>query len=243
AGIGRVFCDRLAARGHDLIALAREAGRLDAVGRELATRHGVRVEPLRADLTHDDEIARVAERIRAGPALAVLVNNAGFGTRGRLAESDPAAQSAMLHLHTLAPMRLSQAALRGMLARRAGAIVNVSSVASFIYAPGNVNYCATKAYLTVFSEGLAAEVAGTGVRVQALCPGFTRTEFHQRMGLQQPELKRRRPWMTAEYVVDYSLRCLDRGGPVVCVPDWRYKALVALLGVFPRRWLGKVTAR
>jgi hypothetical protein len=243
AGIGRVFCERLAARGHDLIVVARDAARLEALAGDLAARHGVQVEALRADLSRDEEIERVAARLQSGPALAILVNSAGFGTKGTIAKAEPTSQVAMLHLHTLAPMRLAQAALPRMLARRAGAIVNVSSVASFIYTPGNTNYSATKAYLRVFSEGLAGEVADAGVQVQALCPGFTRTEFHGRMGLTAAELRRRPFWLSAENVVDCSLRTLDRRGPVVCVPDWRYKVLVFLIRLTPRRLLGAVTRR
>src|SRR6185295_6436641 len=111
---------------------------------------------------------------------------------GTLADASPAQQEAMLRLHTLAPMRLTQAALPVLLKNGHGGIVNVSSIASFLYSAGNVNYCATKAYLTTFSEGLAAELAGTGVRVQALCPGFTHTEFHQRMEVDVSNVPR---WM------------------------------------------------
>jgi short-subunit dehydrogenase len=139
-------------------------------------------------------------------------------------------------------MRLTRAGLPGMLARRRGAVINVSSIAGFIYSPGNVNYCASKAYLTTFSEGLALELAGTGVAAQALCPGFTHTEFHQRMG---PDT-RRRPrsmWMSADAVVRASLAQLDRGGPVVCVPGWRNKVLVAMIGLLPRRAIGLLTGR
>ena len=243
AGIGNVFAERLAARGNDLVLVARDQARLDRVAAELAGRHGVHAEPFPADLSRDDEVDRLEARIRAGPPLAFLINNAGFGIEGKLADSEPAPQAAMLHLHTLAPMRLAHAALPGMLAQRAGAIVNVSSVASFIYAPGNANYSATKAYLTVFSEGLAGEVADGGVRVQALCPGFTRTEFHSRMGLDAARLQRRPLWLSAEYVVDCSLRALDRRGPVVCIPDWRYRLVVGLLRVVPRRLIGVVTRR
>lgn len=243
SGIGKVFADRLAARGHDLILVARDAARLERLGAELHGRYGIQVEARRADLSRDDEIEQLAARLRNGPPLEMLVNNAGFGTKGTVAESDPGPQAAMLHLHALAPMRLSQAALPGMLARHRGAIVNVSSVASFIYTPGNANYSATKAYLTVFSEGLAGEVAHAGVQVQALCPGFTRTEFHDRMGLSAAALGRRPFWLRAEEVVDCSLRALDRRGPVVCIPDWRYKLLVFLLRHAPRRLLGLATRR
>lgn len=242
AGIGREFCRQLAGRGYDLIVAARDAARLDALASELASSHGVGVEVLPADLTRDADVDRVADRAAAHPALTMLINNAGFGTVGYLATASREQQTDMLRLHVLAPMRLTRAALPGMLARRRGAIVNVSSVAGFIASPGNVNYCASKAYLTTFTEGLALELAGTGVRAQALCPGFTHTEFHQRMG---PDT-RPRPgfmWLTADAVVRASLRQLDRGGPVVCVPDVRYKLLVAGLGVLPRRAVGWLTSR
>ena len=238
AGIGRVFADRLAARGHDLVVVGRDAGRLSALAGELGAKHGASVEVFPADLSRDDEITRLVRRVSAGPPLAVLVNNAGFGATGRLVEAPPEPQAAMLHLHTLAPMRVTQAALPAMVARGAGAVVNVSSVASFIFSAGNVNYCATKAYLTVFSEGLAAELAGTGVQVQALCPGFTHTEFHQRMGFNKRSI-RGALWLSAEYVVDRSLASLDRGGPVVCVPGLRYKLLVAAIRLTPRWLLGR----
>ena len=242
AGIGRVFADRLAARGHDLIVVGRDAGRLRAVAGELGASHGASVEVFPADLSRDDEVTRLVQRVSVGPPLAVLVNNAGFGAKGRLATTPPEPQVAMLHLHTLAPMRVTQAALPAMVARGAGAVINVSSTASFIFSAGNVNYCATKAYLTVFSEGLAAELAGTGVRVQALCPGFTHTEFHQRMGFDKRSI-RGALWLSAEYVVDYSLASLDRsgGGPVVCIPGLRYKLLVAAIRLTPRWLLGRAT--
>ena len=242
AGIGREFCRRLAGRGYDLIVVARDAARLESLADDLRSTHGVRVDVVPADLTRDVEVDRVASRAASDPALAMVVNNAGFGTVGPLATAPPGPQEEMLRLHVLAPMRLTRAVLPGMLARRRGAIINVSSVAGFIYSPGNVNYCASKAYLTTFTEGLALELAGTGVAAQALCPGFTHTEFHRRMG---PDAKRRPRfmWLTAQDVVRASLAQLDRGGPVVCVPGIRYKLLVAAFGVLPRRAIGLLTGR
>ena len=242
AGIGREFCRQLAGRGYDLIVVARDAARLVSLADDLRSTHGVRVDVVPADLTRDVEVDRVASRAASDPALAMVVNNAGFGTVGPLATAPPGPQEEMLRLHVLAPMRLTRAVLPGMLARRRGAIINVSSVAGFIYSPGNVNYCASKAYLTTFTEGLALELAGTGVAAQALCPGFTHTEFHRRMG---PDAKRRPRfmWLTAQDVVRASLAQLDRGGPVVCVPGIRYKLLVAAFGVLPRRAIGLLTGR
>jgi hypothetical protein len=241
AGIGREFAEQLARRGHDLLLVARDRDRLTEAAASLASRLGVETEAFPADLTRDDDVTRLAERIAASPRLALLVNNAGFGTRGRLAEVDPGTQVAMVRLHTLAPLRLTQAALPVMLRNRAGAVVNVSSVASFVFSAGNANYCATKAYLTTFSEGLAAELAGTGVQAQALCPGFTRTEFHSRMA--EPDRLPRFAWLSAEAVVGHSLRCLDRGGPTVCIPGLRFRLLVGIIRLAPRRLIGWVTRR
>jgi short-subunit dehydrogenase len=242
AGIGAAFARQLAARGHDLVLVARDQARLDALAAELRERHAVQAEVLAADLSGDEGVERVVDRIAALPALAVLVNNAGFGTAGVLATAPPETQERMVRLHVLAPMRLARAALPGLLARRDGAVVNVSSVASFLYAAGSVNYCATKAYLTTFSEGLGAELAGTGVQVQALCPGFTRTEFHQRIG---PAAGDHPAWMwlTADAVVGASLAQLDRRGPVICVPGLHYKLLVAVVRLVPRRLIGVLTGR
>ena len=242
AGIGREFCEQLARRGHDLLLVARDQARLADTAAALATSHRIRAEAFPADLTRDDEVTRLAERLAATPDLALLVNNAGFGSRGRLAESDAGMQEAMVRLHTLAPMRLTRAALPVLLGAGRGAIVNVSSVASFVYSAGNVNYCATKAYLTTFTEGLAAELHGSGVQAQALCPGFTRTEFHARIG-QPLERHPEFAWMRASSVVAYSLRCLDRGGPTVCIPGLGYRVLVGLIRLTPRALLGWYTRR
>ncbi len=121
-------------------------------------------------------------------------------------------------------------------------MVNVSSVASFIYSAGNANYCATKAYLTTFTEGLAAELAGSGVQAQALCPGFTRSEFHRRMQAPPDEVPEFM-WLSAASVVRASLRSLDRRGPVVCLPGLGYKALVILIRLLPRRTIGWIASR
>lgn len=241
AGIGKEFCERLAARGYDLVVVAREGNRLEALKRDLEQRHGVAVEAFPADLTIDTDVSLVAERLTRSPQLSLLVNNAGFGTRGFLADASPAQQEAMLRLHTVAPMRLSQAALPGLLKNGKGGIVNVSSVASFLYSAGNVNYCATKAYLTTFSEGLAAELVGTGVQVQALCPGFTRSEFHQRMEADISQLPRWM-WLSAAQVVETSLWSLERNGPVICIPGFRYKLVVFLLRHMPRGLIRRLAA-
>jgi uncharacterized protein len=239
AGIGLEFCHQLGAKGYDLIAAARNAPRLERVREELEGEYGIEVEVFPADLTIDTDVSLLAERLSRSPRLALLVNNAGFGARGDLTDASPALQEAMLRLHVMAPMRLTQAALPVLLKNRRGGIINVSSVASFLYSAGNVNYCATKAYLTTFSEGVAAELAGTGVAVQALCPGFTHTEFHDRMKIEKPGVPDWM-WLSSSQVVRTSLRTLERRGPVVCVPGMHYKIMVLLLRLMPRsllRWL------
>ena len=242
AGIGKVFCERLAAQGHDLLLVARDGNRLQALKQEIEQRYQVGVEVFPADLTIDTDVSLLAETLARSPNLALLVNNAGFGTWGTLADASPKRQEAMLQLHTMAPMRLTQAALPVLIKNRRGAIVNVSSVASFLFSANNVNYCATKAYLTTFSQGLAAELAGTGVRVQALCPGFTRSEFHGRMGVDVAEIPGWM-WLSATSVVSASLAAVERGWPVVCVPGIRYKLIVLLLRFVPRWVIARVTSR
>lgn len=241
AGIGRVYAERYAALGHDLLLVARDLERLTAISAELSAKHGIAARVHRADLTVESEVEALANALGTEPRVDVLVNNAGFGVKGTVARSDPALQAALVRVHCLTPLRLAQAVLPGMVARRAGAIVNVASVASFFTIPGTVTYSAAKAFLRVLSDGMAAELAGSGVRVQVVCPGFTRTEFQQRMKVDTPIPDW--AWLSAESVVDASLRALDRGGPVVVVPDVRYRAFVAVLRHLPMRVLNWAESR
>ncbi len=234
SGIGAVFARRLAGNGYDLVLAARRRDRLDAVAGELETRFGIRAEPLPADLADDGDLRRVEERIFAAANLEFLVNSAGFGTKELFHEADPAGQERMLRLHVLATARLTRAALAGMVARKKGYVVNVSSAAAFAQSPGNVSYCSTKAWMNSFTEGLHLEMRSIGspVRVQALCPGFTLTEFHDAMGVDRKVIPAGW-WMPAEAVVDASLRALEKGTLIV-VPGWRYRAYAILMSVAPR---------
>ena len=228
AGLGKVFARRLAALGHDVLLVARDGDRLATLAAELNAAHGARCEAWPADLVKDAEVDRLVARLSSDDRLVMLVNNAGFGTTKALAKADAAGQEGMVRLHCLTPMRLAQAALPGMLARRRGAIINVSSVASFAGSAGNVNYCATKAYLRVFSETLALECVGRGVDVQALCPGFTYTEFHDRIAFDRGRIPAWL-WMSAESVIDASLAQVARGGKPVCIPGAKYRMIVWLM--------------
>ena len=230
SGIGAVFADRLAARGYRPTLVARRRERMLALADDLRRRHGVAAEVLVADLADPLEVEQVARWVEADESIELLVNNAGFGSASAFARGD-LEQLDMIAVHVVASVRLSRAALIHMLARGHGAIVNVASIAAFLPAAGNVTYTASKAFLKVFSECLAAEVAGTGVRVQALCPGFTYTEFYE-PGAFVPYDPGAVPapfWMSAERVVETSLRGLDRG-QVVCIPGALNRMAVALLG-------------
>lgn len=231
SGIGAEFARQLAAQGYDLVLCARREERLRALAGELAQAYGITAETLVADLAKPEGIETAARHIAGLADLEILVNNAGFGTEGRFARADAGRESDMVSVHMAAPVRLSRAALPGMLARGRGAIINVSSVAAFFPLPGSVLYSSSKTFLTAFSRALQVEVAGGGVRVQALCPGFTVTEFHD-------TLKRfdrgRLPWFLwqrAEDVVAQSLAALW-DGPVVFVPGRLYP-LIAALGRLP----------
>ena len=242
AGIGRSFAESLARRGYDLILVARSTARLEALARDLAERHEVTCKVWTADVSTDAGREDVARQVEALPRLDLLVNNAGFATTGKLAKIALEPQMEMLRLHVLAPMRLCRAALPRMIEHRAGGIINVSSIAGFIYGPGNVNYSATKAYLTSFTRGLDTELVGTGVRVQSLCPGFTHTEIHDEM----LHVKKQIPsllWMESPDVVEISLRQLEGNGAVVCVPGFKNKLMMAVLRLIPHALRRRMSVR
>ena len=185
-----------------------------------------------ADLTVDADLGRVEERIRVEPRLEFLVNNAGFGTRGLFFEADLEGQDRMHRLHVVAIVHLTHAALKGMVARQKGNIINVSSVAAFLHNPYSVSYGATKAWINSFTEGIYVELKSIGspVRVQALCPGFTYSEFHDVLGSDRSVIPRSL-WMSAEDVVDSSLRGVEQEKLIV-VPGWRYRIFAGA-----QRWL------
>jgi short-subunit dehydrogenase len=176
--------------------------------------------------------------------LALLVNNAGFGSRGLFYEADAAQQDAMYRLHVLATERLTRAVLPGLVARRSGGIINVASVAAFIQGPGNISYCSTKAWMVSFTEGLYLELKSIGspVVVQALCPGYTYTEFHETMGVDRTKIMSPGWWYSADYVVGESLRGLKQERLIV-VPGRRYRMIVALAKYMPRSLFIKAATR
>ena len=234
SGIGATFARHLAARGCDLLLVARRKDRLEQEAAAIASSHGVQTEIMPADLTCEAELKAVEERILASPNLDFLVNNAGFGITGRFFAVPVDGQDRMHRLHVLAPMRLMHAALQGMVARGRGNIINVSSVSGFGQNPGSVSYSATKTWMNSFTEGIHMELKSIGspVRVQSLCPGFTLSEFHDAMPFDRKAIPSWL-WTSADAVVDASLRGLDRGRLFV-IPGWRYRLLVFIMRGFPR---------
>ena len=234
SGIGAAFARALAAKGYDLALVARREDRLQELAAELTGKFQIQCKPLRADLTNDSDLHAIERVVAAAANLQLLVNNAGFGTLGRFSESPIESQDAMHRLHVLATMRLTHAALGNLMARDTGGIINVASVAAFIPRPGSTSYYATKSWINNFTECLHLELkaAGSRVRVQSLCPGFTYSEFHDVLGVERNFISGGW-WMTAEDVVNDSLRAFHKGTLVV-IPGWRYKALVGVIRILPR---------
>ena len=238
SGIGAVFARKLAARGYRLILVARRRDRLEGIAAELGG-----AEVIAADLVEDSGLKLVEERILQAPDLEMLVNNAGFGSMGRFFEIPVDSQDRMHRLHVIATVRLVHAALRGMVKRGRGGIINVSSVAGFGQNPGSVSYNATKAWMNSFTDGLDMELktARSPVRVQVLCPGFTTTEFQDVIGMDRGRIPARL-WMRAEDVVEQSLAGLE-SGKLFVIPGLVYKLIVKLQSWTPRSLRIAVTMR
>lgn len=238
SGIGAAFARALADRGWDLVLVARDKERLDLMAVELQAR-GCAVEVLPADLSDRADVERVAARLedRARP-VGMLVNNAGFGVHAPITATDTSVHDRALEVMGRAVLVLSGAAARAMRERGAGAIVNVSSTAGFVTMG---SYSAVKAFVTSLTEGLANELHGTGVTVTALCPGWVRTEFHERAGIRAssvPDLL----WLDADRLVETSLRDVRRGR-VISMPSFRYRLLIWFTRHLPRRTVRWVSRR
>lgn len=229
SGIGAEFARQLACDGYHVALVARRKERLHDLAGELQENYGVGVDVLVADLTQDDDLQRLETYISQLQFLDLLVNNAGFGMRGKFIENDISKHITMIQVHDIASVRLSWAALSGMLARDQGGIINVSSVSALVPI-GNITYGSTKAFQVVFSETLQKELYGTGIHIQALCPGYTYTEFHDRQDLEGFQHSRvpKALWTSTEQVVSESLTGLTKG-KVVVIPG-RINRMYARLG-------------
>ena len=242
SGIGRAFVLALAARGTDVVLVARRRERLEALAAEVGSAHGTEAEVLVADLSDAEQLGSVERRLAdADRPVDLLVNCAGFGTHGRFAELAIEREEQEIRVNVLAPVRLTRAALPGMLARRGGGVVNVSSIAAVQPLPNWATYGASKAYLTSFSQAVHEEVRGGGVTVLALMPGFTRTEFqdHSDSGTDAlPDAV----WRSADRVARAGLKALGRGRATF-VPGIGYRAFAALSRHTPWTFARRVVHR
>jgi len=236
AGIGAAYAKLLAKEGFDLVLVARDLPRLKGVAKELSKLYKIKAETIKADLTKPAQLAKVEKRLaNNSKPIEVLINNAGFGLKDSFLVSNLAKEQELLDVLVTAPMRLSHAVLPGMIKRNSGSIVNVSSVASFT---AGGTYSAAKSYLTVFSEYLHTELRDTNVKVSALCPGFTRTEFHARGKMKMSGLPNYM-WTTVDQVVAKSWRYV-KAGKVICIPGWQYMLLSSIARIAPRPLVRKL---
>jgi len=236
AGIGHSFARQLAARGYDLVLTSRDEERLEKTAAELRASYGVEVEVLPADLTDRGDLARVEARLAdAARPVDLLVNNAGFGLKQRFLDNTADQETAMLDVLVTAVLRLSHAALGPMAERGHGGVINVSSVAAFL---PRGSYSAAKAWVNSFSEWAANEYRPRGVTVMALCPGFTKTEFHERMDVGRgsaPDFM----WLDADKLVATALADFDKGR-VYSIPSAQYKAITAASRLIPNSVLQRL---
>jgi len=240
SGIGAAFARQLAARGHGLVLVARDTGRLTAMAADLSAKHHVDTAVLPADLATAAGCGVVEERLAAtNDPIELLVNNAGITLNRSFLRSTADDEERLLGVNVHAVMRLTHAALPGMVARRHGGIINVSSASGFAAVMPGSTYPASKAWVMHFSEAIGLSVRQFGVRVMALAPGYTRTEFHDRAGINMTKTP---PWLwlDADDVVRDGLRDLTRGR-LVSVPNWKYKTVVFAMRHAPRRLLHRAS--
>jgi hypothetical protein len=243
SGIGESFTRLLATKGYGLVLVARDEKRLQERAKSLESKFKIKVEVLQADLSVATQLAKVEKRL-ANPdsPIDVLINNAGFGIKDSFLKSEIADEILLFDVLAKAPMQLAHAVLPQMLSRNSGTIINVSSIASFI---AGGTYSAAKAYLTVHTESLHSELSKTNIKISALCPGFTHTEFHQRGKMKMSGLPNFM-WLESDRVVADSWKAA-MAGKAICIPGWQYKILSTIARFGPRplvRKLGiKVRAR
>lgn len=228
AGIGESFARLLAAKGYDLVLVARDEVRLQERAAELKEKFGADSVVIVADLATEAGCAKVEDFIKANE-IEVLINNAGFGINKAFTMSDLAKEEELLKVLVRTPMRLMHVALPAMKERNSGVVINVSSIASFI---AGGTYSASKAYLTVLSESLNTELSATNIKISALCPGFTRTEFHQRGRMKMAGLPNFM-WLKSDDLVAKAWKGA-LAGRAVSIPGWQYKTLVGVISLVPR---------
>ncbi len=235
SGIGAAFAKRLAQDGYNLIVTGRRKEKINALAYELSEAYHVNVEVIIVELSDNAELEALVERTN-NLHIDILINNAGFGINRYFCEEDPRIQEEMVRVHILCPMRLIHAVLPNMISRGNGVIINVSSVGAFLSIPKNTIYSGTKAFLRAFTESLHLELMGTGIKVQVLCPGLVRTDFHEKIGIAKAEQENKGlvRWRSPEEIVDISIKGLEKN-EVVCIPGWSTRVRIFLLNILPGR--------
>lgn len=239
SGIGAAFARRLSADGYDLIITGRRQGIIEKLAGDITKKHNINVKVIIAELADDGDIQRVINAIKDAENVEILINNAGHsGYFKPFIEVDPNFYEQMIKVHQIVPMRLINIVAPEMIKRQKGTIINIASIGAFMSTPQAHVYQSTKAFLKLFSEGLYQELRDKGIKVQALCPGFTDTNFSKAYISEEEYSKMAKSvsfaTMSPEAVVDYSLKCL-KGNRVVCIPGFINKCFVTILPRLPKR--------
>jgi len=244
SGIGAAFAKKFASQGYDLIITGRRKEKIESVSKSLLGQYEINVEVIIAELPDDKELDWLADRIKGIENLEILVNNAGFAKQNLFHEEDFSIYPRMIKVHNLALIKLCHAVLPNMVSKGKGIIINVSSLGALTPFPTNAVYSASKSFVKLFTESISLELQGTGVRVQALCPGMTRTDFHERMGFDKNTFYKDKGLMkamTPEKVVDIFLQYLEKD-QVLCVPGRNNQLSSFLLKVLPQAVIYKFVA-
>ena len=236
SGIGAAFAKRFAKEGYDLIITGRRKEKIESLSKTLSSENEINVEVIISELSDDKDLDLLSEKIRKTKNLEILVNNAGFAIKNLFHEEAFSIHEMMLKVHNLALIKLCHTALPGMVSRGKGIIINISSLGAFIPFPTNAIYSASKSFVKSFTESIHLELQGTGVKAQVLCPGMTRTDFHEKMGFDKTTVYKDKGLMkamTPEEVVDISLQYLAKDR-VLCVPGGNNKFHTFLFKILPQ---------
>ncbi|MCU4175027.1 SDR family NAD(P)-dependent oxidoreductase [Carboxylicivirga sp. N1Y90] len=229
SGIGKAFAFCLAEQGYDLVLVSRRKNQLKQLANSLLAKYHTHSECVVADLSLENDIARIENYIKSLNQLSLLINNAGFGVGGYFLQVPLAEQMQMVNVHLSSTIRFCRAAIPILAKEKNGSIINVASFSAFMQLPGSVMYTTTKAAVVSFSQTLQLELKPSGIKVQALCPAFTPTSFHASIN-REVKFVEQIPdylWIPAEKVVNYSLKSLKRKR-VVCVPGFLYQTIYTL---------------
>lgn len=232
SGIGRSYAIYFASQGYDLIITGRRENLIAEIEKDLQEKFNIRVESIIADLSRQTDLNRLLTVLGKRSDIEILINNAGYGLNCAFSEDEIGHQLNMMKVHIHAPLMLIHKVLPSMIQNRKGVIINVSSLAANMPTANSAMYSGTKSFLKSFTESLYMDLSGYGIKLQCICPGFTKSDFHRNSNLKD-NLKPF-PWMTPEQVVEYSIYCLNKG-QVICIPGFFYRALNLLVSVLPRK--------